>query len=310
MFVGRMTTPSALAAAALATSVYNTTGKSIFDSVKRGQSTLSGQAFGASDFRAVGIILQCAILLVLAGMVPICSLWLASRPLFTALLHQGPQLSYDASRYLFIMCVPVLVASVRDCVLAWMQSQSIVNAFTITTFATFCAAFPIIYGAVRGLGYLGGAVATGAIAGVQLVLDMGWILWAGAYAKTWTGIHIREAMRIALPLGRIACSCILMFSELWAAEVIVILAGNLSGDDAESERLLAAQAVYQNINSIGASVLECVIFPAAAAAAAARIASYCHSAGTSSIFCFFPNERMRQLIKQHDLVTIACARLE
>ena len=258
MFVGRMTTPSALAAAALATSVYNTTGKSVFDSVKRGQSTLSGQAFGARDYRAVGVILQTAFLLVLAFMVPIGALWLGSRPLLAALMHQGPRLSRDASRYLYAMCVPILVASLRESVLAWMQSQSIVRPFTATTVLTFGAAFPVTYGLVRGLGYLGGAVATGAIAGLQLALDAAWILWARAYARTWTGVHLGEALRLALPLGRIACSCILMFSELWAAEVIVILAGNLGGDDGESERLLAAQAVYQNINSIGYT--QCVAF--------------------------------------------------
>ena len=75
-------------AAALASSVYSSIGVATMISIKRGAGTIMGQAYGAKDYVAVGLIFQCALILTLIISLPLLVIWLCSEPIFHVWLRQ------------------------------------------------------------------------------------------------------------------------------------------------------------------------------------------------------------------------------
>ena len=233
--------------------ICSVTGYAFITAFLNGLRTLAGNAFGAGEYKTVGYLLQAALALCGIVSVPIAVLWATSDPILR-LLGQTERVSQGAAAYLHVLIPVVFAYAARECVQTYMQVQKVVRPFTVNAAITAVAAAALNFILVVRVGYLGGAIATLLTAILQLGLDVGYIIISGAYKQTWAGIGVREAAKTCWPMAKLAASSLIMFSEWWAAEITVLMAGGLS-DDVEANALtLAAQAVYQNINSLGFTI--------------------------------------------------------
>ena len=81
---------------------------------------------------------------------------------------------------------------------------------------------------------------------VNIILDLLFVYYWGAYKKTWAPINFKRAMRSFWPMARLASASLIMTSEWWAAAFTVLMAGSLAGPgDLQNERTLSTMAIFQ-----------------------------------------------------------------
>ncbi|EFN53551.1 hypothetical protein CHLNCDRAFT_58521 [Chlorella variabilis] len=229
-FVGRLGSLQ-LSAAVLASSVFNVTGQSIMMGLCGTIDTLAGQAFGARNYRALGCILQRALLVNLAFGAAIAVAWLKSERLFL-LLGQEAELSAAAARYMALVapCLPCI--GILEACRRYLLAQGIVRPGTVVTACG--AALSPLYNwllIVRlGLGLDGAALALLAVqltsalllgsyvvlrnAGLRGREDSPWHGWSLAALRGWG-----QYLGLALP------SVVMICCKWWSFEALILQAG-------------------------------------------------------------------------------------
>ncbi|KAI8471347.1 MAG: mate-domain-containing protein [Monoraphidium minutum] len=232
VFIGRLG-PLLLSASVLANSLYNCTGLSIAIGLSAGLETLCGQAYGAGNYKAMGLLLQRALAICVVACVPIALLWLGSQGLL-GLMGQEADIAAHASRYL-IFCIPCLFLSIStECLRRYLQSQREVRPAMIMAAAATAAA-PLLFWA--GIPHAGWGLDGAALAfvGCQAIQLAGLAAFAVARARrmagdarqAWHGWSAEafsgwgEYLHYGLPAAAMICM------EWWAFEVIILWAGLL-----------------------------------------------------------------------------------
>ncbi|ELR21350.1 MATE efflux family subfamily protein [Acanthamoeba castellanii str. Neff] len=199
-----------LAAAALAITFTNVTGLSVGIGLLCAIDTLCSQAYGARNYRKVGLIVQRAILIVTLACVPFAAIWLSSEQIFLLLLLPG--------LWFYMMA---------DVLRRWLQSQAIVKPVIYITICSVLinvlAQYVFVY--LLGLGFMGSPLGLALTWACSPFLLLAYILLAGAHRKTWHGWSWEclqgwgEFLKLALPGTLMVCA------EWWGFEVTVIAVG-------------------------------------------------------------------------------------
>ncbi|GBF97494.1 hypothetical protein Rsub_10417 [Raphidocelis subcapitata] len=232
VFIGRLG-PLLLSSSFLANSFYNATGLSIAMGLSAGLETMCGQAYGAGDYKALGLLLQRALLICCAACVPVGALWLGSESLLVA-MGQEPAIAAAASRYL-ILCIPCLFLSIScECLRKYLQSQREAKPAAIMAAAATAAAPFLFYALVNRAGFgLDGAAM--AFVACQAITLAGLVAFVAARARkmeghpqqTWGGFSKEafkgwgEYLHYGVPAAAHICC------EWWALEVVILWAGLL-----------------------------------------------------------------------------------
>ena len=125
IFTGHIGTGVYLDGAALALSFANISGTSIIIGMASGIETLCSQAYGARNYRLVGIYFQRAIILCFLVCFPIWALWLNAESILI-LIHQDAQVARIAGNYLRILSVGKPAVFIFILSARFMQTQNIV----------------------------------------------------------------------------------------------------------------------------------------------------------------------------------------
>ncbi|GAX80512.1 hypothetical protein CEUSTIGMA_g7950.t1 [Chlamydomonas eustigma] len=213
--IGRIGAPE-LAASSLANSIYVVTGLSMVLGLSTAMETFCGQAYGARNYKALGEVLQRALLVCWMACIPVALLWSQSTPLMIAVgqdpaiatmagrcvlmiavgqdpaiatmagrcvlmiaVGQDPAIATMAGRYL-AMCIPCVFLSIAtDCMKKYLQAQGIVLPGMIATAAATFLAPAFFYVLVHslGLGLDGAAIAFILCQVTQASGILGYILW-------------------------------------------------------------------------------------------------------------------------------------
>ncbi|KAK9834158.1 hypothetical protein WJX81_003586 [Elliptochloris bilobata] len=231
-FVGHLDSFS-LSVAVLSWSILNVSGYALLMGTAAALETLCGQAYGGKQYQQLGYQLQRSLLISLVMVLLICGLWMQLHPILL-LLGQDPRISAATTRYLWL-CVPSLPCiAAGECMRRYLLAQNSVLPSTLATLgATVLAplyAWALIF--LSGLDLDGAALACDLINATNAALLLGYLVWrerrlAGTPQQTWHGWS-REAwcgwgtyLRIALP------SLAMTVGEMWAFEVMILLAGML-----------------------------------------------------------------------------------
>ncbi|GAB4817791.1 hypothetical protein N2152v2_004837 [Parachlorella kessleri] len=229
-FIGRLG-EFELSVAVLATSFFNVTGLSIIIGFLGAQETLCGQAFGAKQYRAVGIVLQRTLLITLLLGALICALWSQMEHLMLA-MGQDPVIAAGAARYLHLAMPGLLVSGAFESIKRYLMAQGIVKPSTVV--ACVAVALSPLYNwlLIFKLGWgLDGAVLAMVAADVTMLVFLAlWTLWhhralAGRPQQTWHGWSLESLrgwgsfLRLALP------STVMVCVEWWAFELCVLMSG-------------------------------------------------------------------------------------
>ncbi|EFN52897.1 hypothetical protein CHLNCDRAFT_26336, partial [Chlorella variabilis] len=225
-FVGRLGSLQ-LSAAVLAASVFNVTGQCVIMGMCGTIDTLAGQAFGARNFRAVGVVLQRSLLVNLLFGCLIALAWLRSERLFLA-LGQEAELSAAAARYMALVAPSLPCIGVFEACKRILIVQGIVRPAVVVTLIS--AALTPLYNwlliITLGLGLDGAALAVVALQLTSAALLGGYVVVRNMrLGATWDGWS-RQALQgwgqyltLALP------SVIMIGCKWWSFESLLLMAG-------------------------------------------------------------------------------------
>lgn len=245
IFVGHLG-PAELAAASLGSSLLNIVGLAVMAGLAGAIITLSGQAFGAKQYAMVGHIWQRAIIILGLLCVPISVLLLFAEPI---LLATGQTATVAAMTGSYIRWALPGVWGFAAYITAtnYLQAQKVVRPQVVTSAITLALHAPMnwLFIYTFGLGYRGAALATAVAYWLQFLTLLFFILFLKGGEPTWTGWS-KEALRQWWPFFKIAIPSMLLISEWWASELMVMMGGLLP----DAERQLSAIAIYQTTNAM------------------------------------------------------------
>ncbi|KAI5670138.1 hypothetical protein M9H77_10502 [Catharanthus roseus] len=227
LFLGRLGN-LALAGGSLAVGFANISGYSILSGLAMGMEPICGQAFGAKNYKLIGLSLQRTILLLLLTSIPIALLWINMRTILLC-FGQDESIATEAQSYLIYSIPDLFAQSVLHPLRIYLRSQS------ITLPLTFCAALsiflhiPINYFLVVKLNLgIKGVALSGVFTNLNLVASLiVYVLVSGIYKKTWGGLTSecfkgwKSLLNLAVP------SCISVCLEWWWYEIMILLCGLL-----------------------------------------------------------------------------------
>ncbi|GMH44886.1 hypothetical protein BSKO_12843 [Bryopsis sp. KO-2023] len=222
--------------------------------------TLVGQAYGAGNYRLVGLSLQRCLLLLWLLCIPISIVWLTANPLLV-LLGKAQGLAFSTSKFLRILTIGLWLNSVMVALLEWMRLQSHVTGPFVCIAIVAILHIPLTHFLVNimGLGLQGAAVAVSTSHALELLLAFMFIYMAGLHLRTWVPWS-KDSFREWAPMLRLAIPSFFMMTEWWTSEFLLLMAASLMDSDAA----VAAITIYHTTNSL-ASILPLGLSISAAA---------------------------------------------
>ncbi|CAE7463263.1 Slc47a2, partial [Symbiodinium microadriaticum] len=234
--------PAALAAVGLSNVITNITGYSALWGLSSAVSTFSSQDWGAGNFRALGVTLQRAyLILVLFVCLPLLVLWLNSERLLVA-CGQHPDVAHYVGIYTSVRCWS-LVCMPMNCVLSrTLGAMSNVQINLIMSLTASVLNVVLSSTLVPRLGFVG-APLTACICDIYESIGIFILATRNAdFRKCWGGFS-RAAWHEWLPYCKVALpALVLMCIEWWTWDLQSFIAGFISED---------AQAVQSVAPAVG-----------------------------------------------------------
>ncbi|XP_020105374.1 protein DETOXIFICATION 14-like isoform X1 [Ananas comosus] len=237
MMVGHLGQLS-LSSAAIATSLTGVTGFSLLLGMASGLETLCGQAYGAQQYRILGIHTYRAIVTLLAVSLPISVLWVSMGKILS-FIGQDPMISLEAGKYAIWMIPGLFAYATVQPLMKFLQSQSLIIPMLLSSIATLCFHVPLCWVLVfkTRLGNVGAALSISISYWLNVLLLGIYINFSNSCKATrmpfsmeaFTGIS--EFLRFALP------SAIMICLEWWSFELLILLSGLLPNPELETSVL-------------------------------------------------------------------------
>ncbi|XP_020593904.1 protein DETOXIFICATION 14-like [Phalaenopsis equestris] len=228
----------ALSSSAIATSLSGVTGFSLLQGMASGLDTLCGQAYGAQQYKKVGIHTYRAILSLLIVCLPISLIWIFMGKLLT-FVGQDPLISQEAGNYAVWMIPGLFAFAIAQPLMKFLQSQSLILPMLLSSFVTFCVHFPLCWAMVFkiGLGNIGAALSISISYWINVLILVMYIKYSDSCRATRAPVSmeafrgINEFLRLAIP------SAVMICLEWWSFELLVLLSGLLPNPKLETSVL-------------------------------------------------------------------------
>ncbi|XP_035539826.1 protein DETOXIFICATION 12-like isoform X1 [Juglans regia] len=228
----------ALSSTAIAISLAGVTGFSLLLGMASALETLCGQAYGAQQYRKLGVQTYTAIFSLILVCFPVSLIWIHIGR-FLTLIGQDPLISHEAGKFI-IWLVPALFAyATLQPLVRYFQTQSLVMPMLISSLAILSFHIPLCWALVfkSGLGNIGAALAISISYWLNVILLGLYMKYSSACAKTRVPISmelfqgIGEFFQFAIP------SAIMICLEWWSFELLILLSGLLPNPQLETSVL-------------------------------------------------------------------------
>ncbi|KAM7280835.1 hypothetical protein ACFE04_007969 [Oxalis oulophora] len=228
IFVGHLDGVLPLASVSIAISFTNVTGFSLLSGLAGGLETLCGQAYGAQEYKKLGVYTYNAIFSHFICCIPICVLWVFLGKLLP-LLGQDPTISHHACKYAIYLIPALFGAAILKVLTRYLQTQSLTLAMLLTAGFVLCVHAPVCWVLVfrTNLGYLGAAVAFNISTWLNVIMLTLYIVYSPACEKTRAPLSkdaflgIPKFFRFAIPAALMVCL------KWWSMELLTLLSGLL-----------------------------------------------------------------------------------
>ncbi|XP_050236910.1 protein DETOXIFICATION 41 isoform X2 [Mercurialis annua] len=227
MFVGHLS-PIELAGASIANVGIQGLAYGIMLGMASAVQTVCGQAYGAKQYSAMGVICQRAIVLHLAAAILLTFLYWFSGPV---LLVIGQSETISAQGQVFARgLIPQIYAFAISCPMQrFLQAQNIVNPLAYMSVGVMLLHILLSWVVVYVLDYgLFGAALTLSFSWWMLVVANGlYIVLSPSCKETWTGLSL-GAFRGIWPYFRLTvASAVMLCLEIWYSQGMVLISGLL-----------------------------------------------------------------------------------
>lgn len=168
--------------------------------------TLCGQAFGAEQYKKLGVYNNASIICLLLVCLPLSLLWIFMENLLI-FMGQDPSISHVAGRYA-IWLIPALFGyAILQSLIRYLQTQSLIVPMVWSSVAALFFHIPVCWALVfkAELGAVGAAVAIGLCYWFNVILLLLYVKYSSTCKKTRAPfdkdilLSMREFFRFAVP---------------------------------------------------------------------------------------------------------------
>ncbi|XP_024038411.1 protein DETOXIFICATION 12 [Citrus clementina] len=228
----------ALSSVAIATSLTNVTGFSLLSGMAGGLETLCGQAYGAAQFRKLGVHTYTAIISLILVCPLVCLLWIFMDKLLP-LIGQDPVISHEARKYSMWLIPALFGSAILKPLTRYFQTQSLILPMFASSFLILCFHIPACWTLVfkLELGSMGAALAFSLSTWLNVILLGLYMMYSSACEKTRAPVSkesllaIGQFFRLAIP------SAIMVCLKWWSMEILILLSGLLPNPKLETSVL-------------------------------------------------------------------------
>ncbi|KAI9120155.1 hypothetical protein K1719_008803 [Acacia pycnantha] len=227
-----------LSGTALAISIATVTGFSFLVGMASGLETLCGQAYGAKQYKKLGLLTYTATFSLLLVCVPLSLVWIYMEKILV-FIGQDPLISHEAGKFTTWLVPSLFGSAFLQPLIRYYQMQSLVLPMLISSCTTLILYVPLCWALVfkSGLHNVGAAVAISVWIWTNVIVLSLYMKFSSACALTRAPISmelfrgIGEFLRFSVP------SAIMMCLEWWSFELIVLLSGLLPNPQLETSVL-------------------------------------------------------------------------
>ncbi|CAM8934019.1 unnamed protein product [Rhodiola kirilowii] len=205
MFVGHLSV-AALSGAALGYSFVSVTGISVIIAMSSALDTLCGQAYGAKQFRLVGIHMQRATIVHVVTCILLTAIWANTGRILKA-IGQNAEIAETAGVYALYLIPCVFGYAFLQSQVKFLQTQSIVLPMVLMSGLTFlfhtCLCWLML--SKSNLGFRGATLSTSISVWLSVVIYSLYIKFSANCKETWPGFSkeafggIKFHLRLAIP---------------------------------------------------------------------------------------------------------------
>ncbi|KAK6146826.1 hypothetical protein DH2020_020695 [Rehmannia glutinosa] len=237
MMVGHLSELS-LSSAAIAMSLAGVTGFDLLVCMASALETLSGQAYGAQQYKKLGTQTYTAIFSLTILSIPLSFLWIYMAN-FLVFFGQDPQISYLAGKFTMWLAPSLFGYAILQPLIKYFQMQSLILPMLFGSFITVCFHTIVCWILVfeSGLGNLGAAVAMDVSVWLNVIILGLYMKYSSRCADT----RGRISMEIFEGFGEFFCfavpSAVMICLEWWSFELLFLLSGLLPNPQLETSVL-------------------------------------------------------------------------
>ncbi|CAN6450014.1 unnamed protein product [Victoria cruziana] len=218
-----------LAGGSLAIGFANITGYSVISGLAMGMEPFCGQAYGAQQWKLLGLALQRTVLVLLSASLPISALWLnIHRVLIWC--GQDERISSTASTFVLFSLPDLVSFSLLHPLRIYLRAQNITFPVTLCSAIAIALHLPanLLLVVYLKMGVAGVALAS-AWTNINMVAFLvAYLCISGVYRRSWVAPG-RDCLREWGGLLRLAVpTCVSVCLEWWWYEIMVVLCGLLA----------------------------------------------------------------------------------
>lgn len=235
-----------LGAVSLASMTANITGFAMIQGLATCLDTFCAQAYGAGNYKLVGLYFQKCAAMIFVCFIPVAVLWFKAQPLL-AMIVPEPELAELAERYLRIVSLGIPGYILFECGKRYVQAQGIFSASTYVLLA--CAPlnvllnYVLVWNPTIGMGYSGAPVAVAISEWAMALLLYLYVIFVDG-RKCWNGLSL-DCFRQWMPMLRLAIPGVIMVEAEFLAFEALTLGASYFGTTS-----LAAQSILSTITSL------------------------------------------------------------
>ncbi|KAL4363950.1 hypothetical protein GQ457_04G006230 [Hibiscus cannabinus] len=241
----------ALSSSAIAISLAGVTGFSLLLGMACALETLCGQAYGAQQYRKVGIHTYTAIFCLVLVCIPLSILWLYMGRLLVY-IGQDPLISLEAGKFIRWLIPALFAYATFQPLVRYFQTQSLITPMLVCSCASLLVHIPLCWALVfkSGLGNIGGALAISISNWINAIFLALYMRYSPTCTKTRVPVTmelfhgIAEFFRFAIP------SAVMICLEWWSFELLILLSGLLPNPQLETSVLSVCLNTLATLYSI------------------------------------------------------------
>ncbi|KAL3691347.1 hypothetical protein R1sor_004998 [Riccia sorocarpa] len=243
MFIGHMG-PLALSGSQIGATAAGAIGVHFVTGLAQGLETLSGQAYGAGEYRLSGVFLQRAIFVLTVFSIPISFVFWNLAPILKA-MGQDPTISDVAQEYCRLQIPSLFAHAVYQPLTKFLQTQSIVQPMAVAAGISLGIHVALCNLTINhlGWGFQGVALMSGVSMWINVLLLALYVKFSPTCNKTWTGFSteafedIYLFVRTALPAAFMLCL------QFWCLNGLTLISGLLPNPEMETSAFAIGQQV-------------------------------------------------------------------
>ncbi|KAI3976600.1 hypothetical protein MKX01_008458 [Papaver californicum] len=228
----------ALSSTAMATSLCAVTGFSLLVGMAGGLETLCGQAYGAQQYRKLGVHTYSAMISLTLVCIPVSFIWISMEKLLI-FIGQDTEISHEAGRYAVCLIPGLFGCAILQPLMKYLQTQSLIIPMLLSATTTLCFHIPLCWICVFnfGFGNIGAAFAISISYWLNVIFLGIYVKFSPLCKSTRVPLskealqEIREFLSLAVP------SAVMLCLQWWSFEIMILLSGLLPNPQLETSVL-------------------------------------------------------------------------